>query len=272
MTSQLLRVQRLYHATSNEAGARIHIGNWMHCGFGEMFGGAIYFADSEAQARHKSQYGGDALIIADVDLRWALVLDQPAPFMNLDPLRHQGCNSVKSRSSPAAAWEYAVFEPNRIRLVELRGTIPFVSGVSAPPPQPAEPRPVTWAAAPTSARRLEVKRRSSILLTFAGNDVRDRGGAKVFLNLRGEQLREAAGSRVLYTIRGMTLRFGTELRNALNMQGNSIRKGGGGTVLYNMNGNFLRQRSGSSTLLGFSACLTWIQICAALAALGMIPA
>jgi hypothetical protein len=92
---------------------------------------------------------------------------------------------INGRSSPAAAWEYVIFEPHHIQLIKLHGTIPFTGHVNPPPPA----HPVTWAA-PTSARRLEVRRGSSILLRFSGNDVMERGESKVLINVRGEQLRE----------------------------------------------------------------------------------
>jgi hypothetical protein len=119
---QQLGTMRLYHATSNIAGSMIVLDGWMRAGESGMFGAAVYFADSERAARYKTRHGCDFIIIADVDMGCALVLETPANHLTLSIARTHGCDTVKGRSRASAAWEYAVFEPYRITLVSSPST------------------------------------------------------------------------------------------------------------------------------------------------------
>jgi hypothetical protein len=102
----------------------------MKAGQSGMFGGAIYFADSEACARHKALQGSDVIVTVQADLGLALVLESPANDMTLSRVRSYGCDTVKGRWSPRADWEYVVFEAHRITLISVEGKLPFF----LPPP------------------------------------------------------------------------------------------------------------------------------------------
>jgi hypothetical protein len=111
---ECIGIRTVYHATTAEAAGVIFYEGRMDCGTSGMFGAGIYFADTMEQARRKSRLGDDAVIIkADVDFGIALVLDGPSPAMTLETLHSMACHSVKGRSSPAADWEYAVYESSR---------------------------------------------------------------------------------------------------------------------------------------------------------------
>jgi hypothetical protein len=126
-----LGLVRLYHATSSESGALIYTEGWMKAGQSGMFGGAIYFADSEDSARYKAHHGADVMITALVNMGWALVLQSPANTMTLATVRSHGCDTIRGRSNTQARWEYVVFEASRITLLSVDGKLPFLRLSSA---------------------------------------------------------------------------------------------------------------------------------------------
>jgi hypothetical protein len=126
MTTEELGTRTLYHATSQTAGANIFRSGRMFAGAMGMFGGGIYFAESEADARHKAildQSGDVVLIIAEVDLGRALVLQRPANYMTLAQVQAAGCASIKGRRAPTAGWEFVVYEPHRVTVKSARGEL-----------------------------------------------------------------------------------------------------------------------------------------------------
>jgi hypothetical protein len=84
---------RLYHCTNQQAAQRIRCEKVMRAGTAGLFGQAIYFADSEASERYKcarhDPSGVDAVLIAEVDLGSALVVDGPNVIESI--WLHFGC-------------------------------------------------------------------------------------------------------------------------------------------------------------------------------------
>jgi hypothetical protein len=111
--TQRIGVKRLYHATSTAAAQEIRETGKMVPGACGMFGGAIYFADSIEAALHKARFK-EWIVEANVDMGKALIVEAPDRNLDLVAVREVGCDSVKGRSSPGAAWEYVVFESDRV--------------------------------------------------------------------------------------------------------------------------------------------------------------
>jgi hypothetical protein len=88
----------------------------MRAGDRGLFGPAIYFADSESAARHKSQHGSDQIFEVRVNMGFALQLETPDTSMTANRLQQHGYDSIIGRSRPEAAWEYVVFDPSLINL------------------------------------------------------------------------------------------------------------------------------------------------------------
>jgi hypothetical protein len=129
---QQLGVVRLYHATSSEAGALIASAGWMRASQSGMFGGAIYFADSEDSARYKARGGRDVIITAHVHMGCALVLESPSTSMTLPKIRSLGCETILGRSNQRANWEYVVFETRRVTIISATGNFPIIYQPSTP--------------------------------------------------------------------------------------------------------------------------------------------
>jgi hypothetical protein len=114
--TEFIGFRTVYHSTTQSGFEGIISDAQMHPGSTGMFGSAMYFADTEADARHKSRYGGNIVVKATVNFGIALVLEAPLNSMTEAQLRAQGYDSIKGRSSPSTAWEYVVFDPTRISL------------------------------------------------------------------------------------------------------------------------------------------------------------
>lgn len=126
MSREYIGIETVYHCTNKQAGGRIWRESQMKPGNKGMFGAAIYFADTKEAARYKAQYDGsgdDVVLKATVDFGMTLVLEHPDHTMTASRLQSQGCDSIKGRSSPGADWEYAVFDPTRIRLLSFEGEL-----------------------------------------------------------------------------------------------------------------------------------------------------
>jgi hypothetical protein len=112
---------RVYHCTNHRAALQILAQGVFRPGTSGLFGAGIYFAESEASARHKAAHDGSgdgAIIRADVDFGWAAVYEG-GRRLTAAAISAQGCQSVKGRSSSGADWEYVVFDSSRIELVQL---------------------------------------------------------------------------------------------------------------------------------------------------------
>jgi hypothetical protein len=109
----------LYHATSTEAAKKIMEEKCFKPGKGGMFGAAMYFADKKQTARHKAAQGNDAIIVANVNMGKALIVEGPKHDLNIEQVKELGCDSVLGRSSSYAEWEYVVYDPSRIEPLSM---------------------------------------------------------------------------------------------------------------------------------------------------------
>ena len=109
-----LGTMTLYHATNASAASSIRSGNF-RCGSSGCVGGGIYFADSASAAKHKSRYGSDVVLKADVRMGRALTI-------------RGGCGSHSCSSGSVylpngagggnASAEYVVFDNSRISNIQ----------------------------------------------------------------------------------------------------------------------------------------------------------
>ena len=104
----------LFHATSEEIARKIMEEHSFKPGSKGMFGAGMYFADNRKAAMHKTAHGKDAIVVAVVAMDIALVVEGPKYDLNESQINELGCNSVLGRSSPAAEWEYVVYDPKRV--------------------------------------------------------------------------------------------------------------------------------------------------------------
>jgi hypothetical protein len=111
----------VYHATNRVAGLAIQVEKRMKPGKGGMFGGAIYFGRSREIAIHKAAFDGGPyamIITAEVDFGYALVLDSPQKDLTSSGIKARGADSVKGRSSNGQEWEYVVFDPDKVKVIQ----------------------------------------------------------------------------------------------------------------------------------------------------------
>jgi hypothetical protein len=112
----------LYHATSRTAAQAIRKSGVMNPGTHGMYGGGIYFAKTEADARRKSQHDGsgdDALIIADVWLGPMLETRTSMPHLDGHLVRSYGCTSVHATGGNGD--EYVVYRSHRVNVKQILG-------------------------------------------------------------------------------------------------------------------------------------------------------
>jgi hypothetical protein len=87
-----------------------------------MYGGGIYFAKTEQDARRKARFDGsgdDALIIADVWLGPMLELRTAMPNLHGRLVRSYGCTSVHGCGGNGD--EYVVYRPHRVNVKQIIG-------------------------------------------------------------------------------------------------------------------------------------------------------
>ena len=84
-----------------------------------MYGSAIYFADKKETARHKARGSNNAIVVADVDMGKALIIEGIEHTIDLNQLREVGCDSVLGRKNIHAEWEYVVYDPKRIKIIRV---------------------------------------------------------------------------------------------------------------------------------------------------------
>ena len=109
----------LYHATSREAAESIMKEKRFRPGSSGMFGAGMYFADKKQTAKHKAAHGNDTIIVANVDMGKALIVQGPKYDLNQDQVKELGCDSVLGRSSSYAEWEYVVYDPSKIEPLSM---------------------------------------------------------------------------------------------------------------------------------------------------------
>jgi hypothetical protein len=114
--TEYIGVRTLHHSTSRLAAQAIQAQKVMRPGRSGLFGPAIYFADTQAAARHKCRYHDssgpqyDVVISVTLNFGKALVLQGTCwKSMNAAQLAQYGCNCVKGRSHAGADWEYVVY-------------------------------------------------------------------------------------------------------------------------------------------------------------------
>jgi hypothetical protein len=120
-SSSSSNVRRLYHATSINNVKSINVSKRMHPGGSGMFGAGIYFASTEADARHKAQTDravGDAMVVADVDLGKCYEANTADHSLCLTKVNAAGCNSVHGHL-PGRGEEFVVYEPHRVEIVNV---------------------------------------------------------------------------------------------------------------------------------------------------------
>ena len=117
--TKTIGVIKLYHATTKEAAESIMAEKRFRPGSGGMFGAGMYFADKKKTAIHKSAHGSDAIIVANVDMGNALIVQGPKYDLSLEQITELGCDSVLGRSSSSAKWEYVVYDPSRIEPLSI---------------------------------------------------------------------------------------------------------------------------------------------------------
>ena len=113
----------LYHATSREAAESIMNSKLFRPGNSGMFEAAMYFADKKKAAIKKAaklnSNGENAIVVANVDMGMALIVEGPNSKLSLKQVRHFGCNTVIGRKCAKSEWEYVVYEPSRIQPIEM---------------------------------------------------------------------------------------------------------------------------------------------------------
>lgn len=125
------RIERLFHATSPESAEMIISEGKMLRGTTGLFGGGIYFAESEGIAIHKAHFNG-AIIDAFVNIGRSLICRQSRPGMTYSALTGgYNCSSVKGVGCVTNP-EYVVYNWAQvfIREVRIRGKIAWTSGIA----------------------------------------------------------------------------------------------------------------------------------------------
>lgn len=111
----------LYYSTSTEDAEEIIKSNKFTQKVFGMYGSAIYFADNKQTAIYRAAIIdtklANSLIVANVDMGTALVVEGPKTKLNLEQVNQFNCDSVLRRNDQNSDWEYAVYEPSRIQLV-----------------------------------------------------------------------------------------------------------------------------------------------------------
>jgi hypothetical protein len=110
----------LFHATNRTAGLAILREGRMIPGRCGIFGGGIYFGVTPIVALHQSAYADQRdgmIIVAEVNMGHALVLEGIEQGLDLVRLRQRGADSVIGRARKSAEWQYAVFESSRVRVI-----------------------------------------------------------------------------------------------------------------------------------------------------------
>ena len=83
----------------------------------------MYFADKKKAAIKKAaklnSNGENAIVVANVDMGMALIVEGPNSKLSLKQVRHFGCNTVIGRKCAKSEWEYVVYEPSRIQPIEM---------------------------------------------------------------------------------------------------------------------------------------------------------
>lgn len=109
----------LYHATSSSAGDSIERSGRMHPGTRGKFGGGIYFARSESEARYKSNHGSGAIVKARVRMgRIKRINDPYSGYHNnisYRGLKNKGYDSVIGQMRSGN--EYVVYNPDQVKVV-----------------------------------------------------------------------------------------------------------------------------------------------------------
>lgn len=113
----------LYHATSRKHAVKIMESHQFNPDFHGILGAPMIFAEKKQTAIYKDEYldpqGENALIVANVDMGTALVVEGPNTKLNIDHVRYFNCDSVLCRKTPNSDWEYIVYEPSKIQPIMM---------------------------------------------------------------------------------------------------------------------------------------------------------
>jgi hypothetical protein len=121
-TTEWIGTKRVYHATNRAGLLKVLRGKDMKPRTEGLFGPGIYFAATPESAVHQGLLDDEAhatLVTADVNFGRALVVEGAHRDLNRDEVNARGADSVKGRSSSRANWQYVVYEPTRVNLVQF---------------------------------------------------------------------------------------------------------------------------------------------------------
>lgn len=133
LTTSSISDKLVYHNTGKAAAVSIFKSKQMIPGPSGAVGGGIYTAETKEAARHKAVHDGvgdDAIVTLKVNMGRTLMIE--GNFNRQKPsalMQQHSCDSVMWRSSSSADWEYVLYDPKRVTVLDI-DTGRYVSALS----------------------------------------------------------------------------------------------------------------------------------------------